>query len=59
MWNRGQTGLPEVHDGDGGGLGRVEEGQNGLVCVQVFEKFDLFLVKYIFYFNFLFRKGYF
>ena len=28
---KGQTGLPEAHDGDGGGLGRVEEGQNGLV----------------------------
>ena len=32
-------GLPEVHDHHGGGLGRVEEGENDLKGVQYFLKF--------------------
>ena len=32
----GATGLPEVHDHHGGGLGRVEEGGNNLEVVQYF-----------------------
>ena len=40
MGQKGQKSLPEVADGHHGGLGRAQEGENGLDAGETFWNFD-------------------